>query len=233
MDDRIDQRLSGKGIARQTIGHQDRQRQAADDADHRDPQTQLEDAEFVRAESEHGLLRQSEAVFLPGRSRRRRAQVVEQRLCRRATCSSRAAPPDRRSADSCPAETCRRSARPCRTARRSSRRCRTAPRRATRAPARRARSRRARPASRRRPDAQFLERGLAVFAGRHAVGIGHRELFLPERGRETEIRADLERRLARRRRDQHERVAQQIDARIRHRAGGADRRSPSSRGRPR
>ncbi len=65
MHDRIDQRLSGKREARQAIGHEDRQRQAADDADQRHAQAERQDSNLVRTEPVHRLLRQSEAVFLP------------------------------------------------------------------------------------------------------------------------------------------------------------------------
>ena len=127
-------------------------------------------------------------------ARRRRSQIVEQRLCRRRLAGRDECRgiDDRRDANR--PGTCRRSARLCPRARRSDRRCRTAPRREKRAPARRARSPRGRPGLDAVPHTELLERALAVLAGWHAVGICHCKLVASERGGESEFRSDLERR---------------------------------------
>ena len=85
--------------------------------------------------------------------------------------------------------------------------------RATRASAARTLSARATCGATAVPDAEALERRLAVEPGRDVIGVAHREAAAAERACEIEAGRDLERGLAVRRRHQHQAVAEQIGAR--------------------
>ncbi len=62
------------------------------------------------------------------------------------------------------------------------------------------------------PDAEAGQRRLAIDTGRHGIGIGHGELLLAKFLRQRKAWCDLQRGRAVLRRDQHDRVAEQVDA---------------------
>ena len=69
VDDRIDHRLPGKRVARQSIGDGDRDRQAAENADHGHPEAQRQDSDLVRAETRHRLSRRPRSRISPRSAR--------------------------------------------------------------------------------------------------------------------------------------------------------------------
>ena len=68
IDDRIDERLSRKGKACQSVRDEYRDRQTAQDAYDSDAKAERQNSNFVSAESRHRLLRRAESVSFPDRT---------------------------------------------------------------------------------------------------------------------------------------------------------------------
>ena len=227
----VEQRLAPEAPARQQPGDRDAERQAPPRSRPAAIRRRQPDrGPFLGGEVSHSSsIDRRESRADVGRHQEREAVLLEHRLAPSPTAQESEkggrvgvrrrrgrARPDRRSADASPPGTCRRSSRSARPRRRSRRRCRAAPRRARPAPARRARSRPARPCPRRAAQTpSFSSAALPYLPAGTALTSPIASRPSPTQLGEIEARRDRRRcDLAVLRRDQHQPVAEQVDARV-------------------